>query len=130
MNLKPSHKSKRPSLNNDQFQTNLEPIIDKQRPNEEMNNERRIAISNFVSADLQELDEKVKSMVEKSQNFISNGKRRADICKVCGKEEEGIAIRDHIEANHLEGLSLPCNLCDNILRSRLSLRKHMRANHK
>ena len=34
--------------------------LDKQRPN----NKRRIAIPSFVSGDLQELDEKVKSMME------------------------------------------------------------------
>ena len=36
-------------------------------------NERRIAIPNFVSGDLQELDEKVKSMMEKSTNLIASG---------------------------------------------------------
>ena len=30
------------------------------------------------------------------------------ICKMCGKEGVGIAIRDHIEANHLDGIALPC----------------------
>ena len=27
-------------------------------------------------------------------------------------------MKDHIEANHLEGISLPCNYCDKIFRSR------------
>ena len=89
-----------------------------------MNIERRISIQNFVSGDLQELDEKVKSMMEKSQNLIPSGKERAKICKVCGKEGAGIAIRDHIEANHLEGVSLPCNACGKDFRSRMILRKH------
>ena len=53
---------------------------------------------------LQELDERVKSMMTKSQNFCSNGSgRKADICKVCGKEGRGKDIRDHIEANHMRG---------------------------
>ena len=90
----------------------------------QLNNERKIAIPNFVSGDLQELDEKVKSMMEKSTNFIPSGRKRADICKVCGKEGEGIAIRDHIEANHLEGVSLPCNICGKEFRSRMNLRRH------
>ena len=96
--------------------------LDKQRPN----NEQRIAIPSFVSGDLQELDEKVKSMMEMGQNRIQSGKkeRRAHICKVCGKEGAGIAIRDHIEANHLEGISLPCSLCEKTFRSRWSLRRH------
>ena len=95
-----------------------------ERPNEQMNTERRVAISNFVFGNLQELDEKVKSMMEKSQNLIPSGKQRADICKVCGKEGAGIAIRDHIEANHLEGIALPCNICGKTFRSRMLLRKH------
>ena len=93
---------------------------------------KALAIPNDLDEYTRELDFKVKSMMEKSQNTIlRKGKsRRADLCKVCGKEGQWVAIRDHIEANHLEGLSLPCNLCDKIFRSRLSLRKHMRANHK
>ena len=106
---------------NEQMQSNL----GKQQSNDQqMDFERRIAIPNFVSGDLQELDEKVKSMMEKSTNLIPSGRKRADICKVCGKEGEGIAIRDHIEANHLEGISLPCNTCGKVYRSRCSLRKH------
>ena len=124
MNPKPFYKSERSSLNNEQFETNLEPKITRQSPNEQMNHERRIAISNFVSGDLQELDEKVKSMMEKSQNMAPNGRERAKICKICGKEGYGIAIRDHIEANHLEGVSLPCNGCGKDFRSRNNLRRH------
>ena len=86
--------------------------------------ERRVAIPNFTSGDLQLLDEKVKSMMEKSQNLIPSGTKKAYICKVCGKDGEGIAIRDHIEANHLEGVSLPCNVCGKECRSRMILRKH------
>ena len=96
-----------------------------QPPSITMKNERRIAIPNFVSGDLQELDIKVKSMMETSQNLIPSGERKAKICKVCGKEGAGIAIRDHIEANHLEGVSLPCNVCQKAFRSRMILRKHI-----
>ena len=39
-----------------------------------------IAIPNFVTGDLEELDEKVKSMMEMSQNVLPNGG------KICGKE--------------------------------------------
>ena len=83
-----------------------------------------VAIPSFVSGDLQELDEKVKSMMEISPNLIPNGKERAKICKMCGKEGQSMGIRDHIEANHLEGVSLPCNVCGKDFRSRMILRKH------
>ena len=91
-----------------------------------LNNERRIAIPNFVPGDLKELDEKVKSLMEKSQNLAPSGTEgsKAKICKVCGKEGAGIAIRDHIEANHLKGVSLPCNMCGKDFRSRMMLRMH------
>ena len=86
-------------------------------------NEKILAIPNYASADLQELDEKVKSMMELSQNRIKGG-RRAKICKMCGKEGERKSIRDHIEANHMEGHSLPCHICGKISRSRKGLRNH------
>ena len=126
-NTKESYKRKKSSLNTEQIQSNLEPGSGKQIPNELMKNERRIAIPNFVSGDLQELDEKVKSMMEKTTKQIPNGAQKMAyvyICKVCGKEGQGIAIRDHIEGNHLEGVSLPCNVCGKVYRSRASLRKH------
>ena len=67
---------------------------------------------------LKDLDEQVRSMMEKSQNLVSSErKRKADICKVCGKEGEGAVIMNHIEANHLVGISIPCNDCEATFRS-------------
>ena len=83
--------------------------------------------------DIVELDEKVKSMMEKSQNKIANGQNgkwtSAHKCKVCGKEGLGKTIKDHIEANHLDGVAIPCNLCDKTFRSRNALRQHSKQNH-
>ena len=124
MSTKESYKRKKSNLNTEQIQSNLEPRFGKETPNELMKNERRIAIPNFVSGDLKELDEKVKSMMEKTSKQIPNGTHYIYICMVCGKEGQGTAIRDHIEANHLEGVSLPCNVCGKDFRSRASLRKH------
>ena len=88
-----------------------------------------LAIPSNFSADLEELDEKVKSMMEKSQNKYANGLQLADRCKVCGKEGMSSAIKDHIEANHLEGIVIPCNRCDKTFRSRDSLRHHKLRQH-
>ena len=77
-----------------------------------------LAIPNSFSGDLDELEERVKSMMEKSQNKYANGQQLAHRCKVCGKEGMGSAIKDHIEANHLEGIVIPCNLCDKTFRYR------------
>ena len=81
---------------------------------------------------IQELDQTVKSMIEKSEKKILVGKQlqRVNICKVCGKEGQWVAIRDHIEANHLQGVSLSCSLCEKSFRSRKMLRTHKSSNHK
>ena len=86
-----------------------------------------LAIPNSFSGDLDELEEMVKSMMEKSQHQYRDGKHgKADRCKVCGKEGMSSAIKDHIEANHLEGIVIPCYLCDKTFRSRNALRLHKR----
>ena len=92
--------------------------------------DRRVAVpSEYFSGDLMELQEKVKSMMEKSQNpYIGSKKahpQKAGVCKVCGKEGMSSAIKDHIEANHLEGISIPCNLCEKICRYRNALKLHL-----
>ena len=69
-----------------------------------------------LSVNLVELDKKVKSMMEKGQNNLGNGRGFAFVCKVCGKEGLSHNIRDHIEANHLEGVVIPCNFCDKTFR--------------
>ena len=67
---------------------------------------------------------KMKSLMEASSNLDPSGKQKANICKVCGKEGQGKVIKDHIEANHLEGVIIPCNICKKTFRCRNSFRKH------
>ena len=50
-------------------------------------------------------------------------------CKVCGKGGKGNAIKDHIEAYHLEGIVLPCDQCEKTFRCRNSFSKHRRTDH-
>ena len=71
--------------------------------------DKTVVLASQFDVNLEELDERVKSMMEKSQNNYANGLRKADICKVCGKEGMGSAIKNHIETTHLEGIVLPCN---------------------
>ena len=70
--------------------------------------------------------------METSENMIKvgNQQKRAKICKVCGKEGYLKDIKQHIEAKHLEGVSIPCNLCGKILRWRHALSYHISRNRK
>ena len=81
-----------------------------------------VALSRHFSGDLEELEERVRSMMEKSRNNYADGHQKADRCKVCGKEGKGNAIKNHIEANHLGGIVLPCNQCEKTFRYRNGLK--------
>ena len=97
-----------------------------------------VAIPIEIRADLQLLDEKVKSMMEKGQKMIPRGKQGngtpkqeiSRICKVCGKEGLSTSIRDHIEIIHLEEICIPCCLCDKTFSSKNALRCHKYSSHK
>ena len=95
------------------------------------NNTLALLKTSVLSADLKELDESVKAMMETSEKIIQEGnqQRHAKVCKVCGKEGQATDIKRHIEASHLEGVSVPCNPCDKILRTREALRKHKKSDH-
>ena len=88
------------------------------------------------SVDTQVLNDMVKSMMKRGKNMIttrSHGTKRnttTSICKVCGKEGQPSHIRDHIEANHLEGISISCDVCGKATRTRANLRQHKAKFHK
>ena len=95
------------------------------------------AIAHQFSGDLEALDQKVRSMVGKGENMIVVGKqknglpmqKKTSICKVCGKEGQSTQIRDHVEANHLEGICIPCDKCDKTFGRRAILGMHKRKFH-
>jgi len=87
-------------------------------------------VANVNITDIKELDEKVKSIMTKSQNILPNGQQKADMCTVSGKEDFRTYIMNHIEANHLEGVSIPCNFCGKAFRSRNVQKVHTRRDHK
>ena len=90
-----------------------------------MSTERIVAVSNETfCGELQDLDEKIKSMMIIGENMTQNVKWKATACQVCGKEGYRTQIRDHIEANHVDGVVVPCNICEKTFRSRNALRNH------
>ena len=91
--------------------------------------EQVVAIQTQFGDGLQDLEQKVKSMMTKSLNLLPNGHRQWE-CKVCGKEGHGSQIVKHIEANHLEGVVVPCKYCEKTFRSRNSIGHHRLRFHK
>ena len=85
------------------------------------------------SGELKDLDEKVNSMMGRCENMVklSEGRMtKAYVCQVCGKEGLGNIIKHHIETIHLEGISIPCNICDHTVRSRKTLTEHKSRYHR
>ena len=79
------------------------------------------------SGELSELDGKIETMMVRSETMVRGPNKnmiKAFVCQVCGKEGQKTNIKDHIEANHLEGISIPCSLCEKTFRSRNAFRQH------
>ena len=63
------------------------------------------------------------SMMEKTSRKNSRAKPLY-ICKVCGKEGENSHLKTHIEANHIKGYSILCDMCEKTFSCKNSLRTH------
>ena len=98
----------------------------RQMPSKESHNppEENLVIPPNLSGNFNELEEKVNSLMEKSQNKTADGRQLAYRCTLCGKEGHCINIKYHIEANHLQGVVIPCNFCGKIFSSRHALKLH------
>mgnify|MGYP001249704468 CR=1 FL=1 len=95
--------------------------------------ETAVALTNDITnnTDIESLNQQVKSMMEYSNNAAPHKKQgRARICKVCGKEGIMDTIMKHIEANHISGISIPCDLCGNSFKSRNVLASHKSQQHR
>ena len=91
--------------------------------------EKAVALTSHFLGNLHELDEKCNSMMDKTLKKHPNGLPLYR-CKSCGKEAANSDLKKHIEANHLEGISIPCNICEKTFRSRNALRQHNYTYHK
>ena len=81
-----------------------------------------VALPSNFSGDFEELNKMAQSLMEKT----SNKKYGFPLykCTVCGKEAISGSIKKHIEAKHLEGALISCNLCGKTFRCKTSLAKH------
>merc|ERR1712129_569390 len=98
--------------NNHREETSIPDFVAKVEPSPPL--EGTVAVTDYtVAADLQDLDDKIKSMMEVSENVEggSQGNQRKKICKVCGKEGPMNVILSHIEFSHITGVSHTCNIC-------------------
>ena len=78
----------------------------------------------IASSEMSELQNKINEHLERCED----GKFR---CTLCGKTAtQKIQIEYHIEGLHLEGVSIPCPLCERTFRSRNSMREHKSRIHK
>ena len=82
-----------------------------------------------LSGEIDKLNKKIKSMMASGEKTTSDGIKRVSVCQMCGKEGGNTQIRNHIEAHHIESLSLPCGTCEKTFSSRISLSNHIGLNH-
>ena len=79
---------------------------------------------------VESLDRQVKSMMTFSESAGPKGQGKARICKVCGKEGGMRNIMNHIEAKHIDGISIPCDFCEKLCTSRNALSYHKHLQHR
>ena len=81
---------------------------------------------NEFSGNMNELDEKIETMMYKGENKVKSENKMvpAYVCKVCGKKNRRSYLKNHIESNHLEGISFPCNRCEKTSKTRSALKFH------
>ena len=90
---------------------------------------KTVALKSIFSGDFQELAERSNSMMEKTSGKNSHGQQLYR-CEGCGKEDIRTNIKRHIEAQHLEGVYIPCDLCEKTFRSINSLSNHISGKQK
>ena len=85
--------------------------------------------NNSINAELEDLDQQIKSMMTMTDVKTANGQKYLATCNICGKQSASNNMPSHIEANHITGISHSCNICGNTSRSRDALRKHKHTYH-
>ncbi len=74
--------------------------------------------------------ENLKDINQKVNEFLEITESGKFKCSICGKEaKQKIQIQYHIET-HVEGIEIPCSMCNKIFRSRHTLALHKSRQHK
>ena len=84
-----------------------------------------------------DLDKQIEAVMGRSEKIIKIGGRKngevrmgkAYICQICFKEGKRSNIMVHIEASHLDGILISCNLCEKTFKSRVYLKQHISHQH-
>ena len=131
-NAEPTFQEKKNRLLNSNPSMSKAPHVSRNEANGEFSNtsqdDKTVALTSYFSGNMQELDEKCNSMMEKTFKKMANGLPIYK-CISCGKEGISGNLKEHIEINHLKGVSIPCNLCEKTFRSRKTMRQHCRFQH-
>ena len=77
-----------------------------------------------------DLDEKIKSMMTTTDVKTADGRRYVASCNICGKQTSTSHMPNHIEGNHITGVSHSCDICGKVSWSRKALTTHKQRYHK
>ena len=93
--------------------------------------ETRVAIAEktVISVELEQLDEQITTMIDLTEK-LDYLKRKLAKCNICGYEAPRSFVVRHIEANHITGVTHPCEICGKTARSRHAMRLHKYSTHK
>ena len=105
-------------------------VVCSSKPNMTPNYETAIIALDDISG-FTDLNQKLKSMMKFSENYVPGRRNeRARICNICGKEDNLTNMKVHIEANHLNRPTIPCQVCGKVFKTGNSLRVHHSIFHK
>ena len=115
------------------LKTNLRPSLKRRKKfspkTERSQHDNESVPSNYEI--FEEMDTEIDSMIEKTENLMSSGKKRAysSICKQCGKEGPVDYIKNHIAVNHMAETKMICNKCETTFDSRVAFEDHNSRHH-
>ena len=94
------------------------------------NSDSTVAVQeNQISIGLQDLDDKIRSMMTITDVRSADGKGYMASCNICGKQGPSRNMPTHIEGNHITGVSHTCDICGKASRSREARRPHRIKKH-